>query len=103
MAIHARCGPAEEIPPGSSKVVEVNGQVVAIFNLEGTYYAIDNVCPHQGGPLGEGYLEENGVVTCPWHSWNFDIRTGQSPMDPDLKVRCFPVRVENGQVIVQID
>jgi len=103
MPIHARCGPAGEVPPGSSKVVAVNEQVVAIFNLNGEFYAIDNVCPHQGGPLGEGYLEGNGVVSCPWHSWNFDIRTGQSPIDPDMKVRTFPVRVENGEIIVQID
>ena len=103
MAIHARCGSPGEIPPGSSKVVSVNEHVVAIFNLGGTYYAIDNVCPHQGGPLGEGHLEENGVVSCPWHAWNFDIRTGQSPIDPDVKVRTFPVRVENGQLIVQIE
>jgi nitrite reductase (NADH) small subunit len=103
MAIHARCGPAGEIPPGSSKVVSVNEHVVAIFNLQGTFYAIDNVCPHQGGPLGEGYLEENGVVSCPWHAWNFDLRTGQSPIDPDVRVRVFPIRVENGELIVQID
>ena len=102
MAIKARCGPAAEIPPGASKVVEINEHVVAIFNLGGEFYAIDNVCPHQGGPLGEGYLEDTGVVSCPWHAWNFNIRTGLSPIDPDVKVSCYPVRVEDGEVIVQI-
>jgi NAD(P)H-dependent nitrite reductase small subunit len=103
MPIHARCGPAAELPPGASKVVEVKDHVVAIFNLNGEFYALDNVCPHQGGPLGEGYLEETGVVSCPWHAWNFDIRTGVSPIDPEVKVRCYPVRVESGELIVQID
>ena len=102
MAIKARCGPAAAIPPGASKVVEINEHVVAIFNLGGEFYAIDNVCPHQGGPLGEGYLEDTGVVSCPWHAWNFNIRTGLSPIDPDVKVSCYPVRVEDGEVIVQI-
>jgi NAD(P)H-dependent nitrite reductase small subunit len=103
MPIHARCGPAAELPPGASKVVEVKDHVVAIFNLNGEFYALDNVCPHQGGPLGEGYLEETGVVSCPWHARNFDIRTGVSPIDPEVKVSCYPVRVEAGELIVQID
>ena len=84
-------------------MVEVNEHVVAVFNLNGEFYAIDNTCPHQGGPLGEGYLEDTGVVSCPWHSWNFDIRTGESPIDPDMKVRSYPVRVESGELIVEID
>ena len=103
MPIKARCGRADEIPPGSSKVVQVNEHVVAIFNLEGTLYAIDNTCPHQGGPLGEGYLEDSGAVSCPWHAWNFDVRTGVSPIDPDVRVRTFPLKVVDGEIILEID
>ena len=66
MPIKARCGRADQIPPGGSKVVEIKEQVVAIFNMQGEFYALDNTCPHQGGPLGEGYLEEGGVISCPW-------------------------------------
>src|SRR5206468_6739923 len=73
MPIKARCGRADEVPPGSSKVVQINERVVAIFNVDGTLHALDNTCPHQGGPLGEGYLEDNGVVSCPWHGWTFDV------------------------------
>jgi 3-phenylpropionate/trans-cinnamate dioxygenase ferredoxin component len=102
MPIKARCGRADEIPPGGSKVVQVNEHTVAIFNLEGTLYAIDNVCPHQGGPLGEGYLEEDGVVSCPWHAWNFDVRTGISPVDPEVRVAAHKVTVVNGDIIVEI-
>ena len=103
MPIRARCGRAEEIQPGCSKVVQVNEHMVAIFNLGGRLYAIDNTCPHQGGPLGEGYLEESGIVSCPWHAWTFDLCTGISPIDPDVKVRTYGVRVEGGEVILEID
>ncbi|MFQ5878327.1 MAG: Rieske (2Fe-2S) protein [Acidobacteriota bacterium] len=103
MAIKGRCGPAAEVPPGAGKMVQVDGHVVAIFNFQGTLYALDNTCPHQGGPLGDGYLEESGAVSCPWHGWTFDVRTGVSPIDPEVRVACYPVRVEAGQIIVEIE
>lgn len=102
MAIRARCGRAGEIPPGGSKVVQIGEHMVAIFNLDGKVHAIDNTCPHQGGPLGEGYLEDGGVISCPWHGWTFNVRTGVSPIDPDVCVRSYPVRVEDGEIIVEI-
>jgi NAD(P)H-dependent nitrite reductase small subunit len=103
MPLKARCGRADEIAPGCSKVVRAGEQVVAIFNVKGRLYAIDNTCPHQGGPLGEGYLEESGTVSCPWHAWNFDVRTGVSPIDPDVRVRTYPLCVVDGEIIVEID
>jgi nitrite reductase/ring-hydroxylating ferredoxin subunit len=103
MPLRARCGRADEIPPGGTKVVQVREHVVAIFNLDGTLHAIENACPHQGGPLGEGYLEGDGVVSCPWHGWTFDVRTGVSPIDPDMKVRRYPVKVEAGEIILEIE
>jgi nitrite reductase/ring-hydroxylating ferredoxin subunit len=102
MPIKARCGRADEIPPGGSKVVQVRNLAVAIFNVAGTFYAVENTCPHQGGPLGEGYLEENGVISCPWHGWTFDLRTGVSPLDRDVRVGCYPVRVEEGLLVVEL-
>ena len=102
MPLTARCGRADEIPPGSSKVVQVGEHVVAIFNVEGRLHAIDNTCPHQGGPLGEGYLEDDAIVSCPWHGWTFDVRTGVSPIDPEMKVTCYRVRVESGDILVEI-
>ena len=102
MPIKARCGRADEIPPGGSKVVQVRERAVAIFNFAGTLYAIENTCPHQGGPLGEGYLEENGVISCPWHGWTFDLKTGVSPLDRDVRVGCYPVRVEEGLIVVEL-
>jgi NAD(P)H-dependent nitrite reductase small subunit len=102
MSVKARCGPAAEIPEGGSKVVQVKDHSIAIFRHGGELYAIANTCPHQGGPLGEGYLEANGVVSCPWHGWTFDLRTGVSPLDRDVRVGCYTVHVEDGQVVVTL-
>ena len=102
-AIRARCGRADEIPPGASKVVQVKDRIIAIFNVDGALHAIDNTCPHAGGPLGEGYLEAGGIVSCPWHGWTFSLRTGISPIDPEVRVRSYPVRVDGADIIVEID
>ena len=61
-----------DLKPGENMVVDVNGEEVGLFNVDGQFYAIGNICPHKGGPLGEGFLEEN-IVTCPWHGWRFDV------------------------------
>ena len=66
----------EEIPPGTGKTVDVNGVWIALFNVDGSFVAVDNTCPHAGGPIGEGSLSGD-IVTCPWHGWQFNIRTGQ--------------------------
>ena len=102
MPVKARCGPEGEIPEGGSKVVQVKEHAIAIFRHGGTLYAIENTCPHQGGPLGEGYLEANGVVSCPWHGWTFDLKTGVSPLDRDVRVGSYPVSVEDGQIVVTL-
>lgn len=91
----------EDLPPGQGRVVEVNGTEVALFNLNGTYYAIDNTCAHQGGPLGEGLLQGEEVV-CPWHSWRYNVKTGISPANPSVKVKTYSVKIESGSVMVAI-
>lgn len=66
----------KDLPPGKAMVVDLpDGRQVALFNIDGTIYALDNACPHMGGPLGEGEVED-GIVTCPLHAWQFDIKTG---------------------------
>lgn len=101
---------ADEIPPGTCKIVTVAGRSVGVFNVEGQFFALLNRCPHQGGPLCQGKLwsalqapvpgvyefEAGGpLVRCPWHGWEFDVRTGQSWFDPDrMRVRRYPVTVE---------
>ena len=100
----ARHGVAEvsEIVAGKGHLVEVAGKQIAVFNLGDRFVALDNTCPHQGGPLGEGYLETNGVVSCPWHGWTFDLKTGVSPIDGDVRVACYPVRIVDGDVLVDL-
>jgi nitrite reductase/ring-hydroxylating ferredoxin subunit len=90
-----------ELNPGECKVIEVGGKTFALFNVDGTFYALDNTCLHRGGPLGEGELE-GPVVTCPWHGWRWDVTSGANANNPAVKVACFPVKVEGGSVFVEI-
>jgi len=91
----------EDLAPGAGSVVEINGNEVALFNINGTYYAIDNMCAHQGGPLGEGLVEGENVI-CPWHSWRYNVKTGICAGNPSAKVKTYPVKVENGQIKVAL-
>jgi nitrite reductase/ring-hydroxylating ferredoxin subunit len=79
----------------------VGGRPVALFNVDGTFYALSNVCIHRGGPLGQGLLEGQ-VVMCPWHAWTFDVATGHSTVNPELRVDRYEVKVEDGQVLVKV-
>ena len=90
-----------ELAPGSGKQVLVEGKPVAVFNVSGTFYAISNTCVHRGGPLGQGLLD-GCVVWCPWHDWTYDVRTGVSTVNPDLKVASYETRVEGGDVYVRL-
>jgi len=105
----------EELPPGGIKRAEAAGQVLTLVNLEGTIHAVSAVCPHQGGPLDAGRLWE-GKLECPWHHFLFDLSTGANvfpanvyPTDlPQLRTQVapltvFPVRVENGRVLVRVE
>jgi len=91
----------EDVPQGQSRVFQVAGREIALFHVGAQFYALDNVCPHRGGPLGEGIISGTEVI-CPWHAWSFDIRTGAYTFDPELAVKKFEVRVEDGQVQVAI-
>lgn len=89
-----------DVAPGTGKTVSVQGKELAVFNVDGTFHVLDNECPHRGGPLGEGELE-GCLLTCPWHAWQFDVRTGESVTD-DSKVAAHPCTVEGGQVLVSL-
>ena len=89
----------DEIPPGESKVIEVNGKPIAVFNVGGSFYAIYNTCPHEGGPLGEGRLK-GYVVSCPWHDLSFDVRNGRGTHDGGYCVGSYEVKVEGHEVYV---
>ena len=101
MAEFVRVASASEIAPGTGKVVEVGGKTLAVFNAAGTFYATENACKHRGGPLGEGAL--NGTtVTCPWHGWEYDVRSGECQMDPSIKVQQFDVKVQGDDVLIAV-
>jgi nitrite reductase (NADH) small subunit len=96
-----RIAAVADCPPGTCLEAVAGGHIVALFNVDGTFYALDGVCPHQGGPLGRGELE-GCIVTCPWHGWQFDVRTGQHQLSPSIVQPQMPVRVEADAVLVDI-
>jgi 3-phenylpropionate/trans-cinnamate dioxygenase ferredoxin subunit len=104
MAQFIKVGTTAELrEPASARRVDVAGRSIAVFNLGGSYYAIDNVCPHRGGPLAEGTIVADAVI-CPWHGAKFDIKTGEVLSPPAREgVRCFPVRVNGGDVEIEVD
>lgn len=100
MASRVKVAAVADVPAGTGRVVEVPGKDVALFNVDGRFYAIDNQCPHRGGPLGEGDLEGT-IVVCPWHAWRWDVTAGTNANNPAVRVACFSVVVEGDEVFVQ--
>ncbi len=94
-------GHVNDFTPGAGKMVDVNGRHVALFRLGDDFHAIDNLCLHRAGPLCEGHIV-NGVVTCPWHGWSYEIKTGTLVQDPKIGVSRHDVRVEGDQVSVRL-
>jgi len=92
----------EEIPAGQAKLVEVNGNEIALFNIGGKFHAIDNNCTHVGGPLCEGEIS-GAEVTCPWHGAVFDITTGRALGPPAMDaVNRYNLRVTDGNIEIEI-
>ena len=89
------------IPEGTGATFHVGDRLVAVFNRGGQYYAIDDLCPHMGASLGAGYLDDEGVVVCPWHAWRFCIRDGKWADNPRLSVDTFEVRVVGDDIQVR--
>ena len=108
---------AEEVRPGKATIVKMKNRTIGLFQVDGGYYALLNVCPHRGAALCEGpvcgtnrttdraefvYERPGGIIRCAWHGWEFDIKTGAFLVDPKIKARSFPVSVEDGELYVQI-
>jgi 3-phenylpropionate/trans-cinnamate dioxygenase ferredoxin subunit len=109
--------PAAEFPPGTRRRIEVDGRGIVVFNVKGAYFALLDKCPHNGGSLAQGvltgllqsaepgaysYTRQGEVIRCPWHGWEFDIRTGRSFCSGiHARARPFPVHVEDGSAIVE--
>ena len=101
MSEFVRVMAAADLPPGSCTEVLAGGQPIALCNVDGTFYAIGDRCSHRGGPLGQGLMDGH-VVMCPWHAWTYDVTTGISTVNPDIRVACYEVKVEDGQVLVKV-
>lgn len=91
-----------DCPPGTAREFVAADRIVALFNVDGEYFALDGVCPHQGGPLGQGSLS-GCIVTCPWHGWQFDVSTGQHQTSASLVHPQFAIKIENDEVFVRFD
>jgi nitrite reductase (NADH) small subunit len=90
-----------QLKEGEGVVVLARQEEIALFKLDGTVYAVTNTCPHRGGPIGEGSL--NGcLVTCPWHGWEFDVRSGRMPASPTIGLKTFRVQLDGDDVNVEI-
>ena len=96
-----KIGKTSDLKPGEGKVVEVSGKVLALFNVGGKFFVIDNTCKHRGGPLGEGFLDGN-VVTCPLHGWQYDVCSGECVMPGEVKVDSYKVEVKGDEVFVDV-
>ena len=95
----ARAAKTNEITPGTIREFQVEGKAIALANVGGKFYAINNTCLHRGGPLGQGVMDGN-VVTCPWHGWQYDVATGKISQNPAVGVDCYRVEVRGEDIFV---
>jgi len=91
--------PADAVAPGASLEVVAEGKIFAVFNIDGDFHVLDGICPHAGGPLGKGTLR-GGVVTCPWHGWQFDVPSGRHCLTQRICQSRFETFVEDGNIMI---
>ncbi len=96
-----KVGSLAALPPGNAMETEIGPNTLVICNAGGELYAYDGICPHAGGPLGQGTLEGNNLV-CPWHGWAYDCRTGVNDYDDAVKLAPFPVKVQGDDILVDL-
>ena len=96
-----RAARKDEIPAGTIREFQVDGRTLAISNVDGKFYAIDNTCLHRGGPLGQGTVAGK-VVTCPWHGWQYDVTSGKVAANPAVGVECFPLELRGEDIWVEV-
>lgn len=101
MAEYKKVITKSEIQPGKGKVITVDEKEIAVFNVNGAFYAIENTCLHQGGPLGDGDLSGSSV-SCPWHGWEYDVTNGQCLDRSTVKVKSYPVKIEGEDILLDV-
>ena len=101
MAEKHKVARAQDVVENRGIAVAVGGRPIALFRVGGKVYAMDNTCPHRGGPMSEGFLEGTRVA-CPWHGWSFDVCTGKHTMNPASSLATFPVSIEGEDVWITV-
>jgi 3-phenylpropionate/trans-cinnamate dioxygenase ferredoxin subunit len=102
MAEFVKAARTNEVAPGQARFVNIKGKGIALFNVEGTFFALENACTHEEGPLAEGEIEGH-EVTCPWHGAKFDVRTGEALCPPAYEdVRRYNIRVVGNDIEVEV-
>ena len=92
----------DKLKPGKAMDIEVDGVLIALFNVDGKIFATSDVCPHAGGSLGQGELD-GCTITCPLHGWQFDVESGKCLRIPAMKVQTFPIKIEGNDILVSVD
>lgn len=90
----------DEVPAEGVRVVTLNGRNLAVINHGGKYYAVENRCPHMGGPLGLGQVK-NGIITCPWHRFRFELESGRSVTNPAMQATVLRLTVDKGYLVLE--
>jgi nitrite reductase/ring-hydroxylating ferredoxin subunit len=91
-----------QLPPDSAVEVMIDASPIALCHVGGEVRALEGVCPHQGGPLGHGTIAGDNVA-CPWHGWEFNCATGRNDFDPETRLRTYSVKIENGDILVDVE
>jgi len=91
----------DDVPPGSVRAVQAGEERIALAHVDGEFYATQGECLHLHGPLGEGRIDDH-VLTCPWHGWQYDVRSGENEFDRAIRLRTYEVRVEDGEIKVAL-
>jgi nitrite reductase (NADH) small subunit len=90
-----------DLKAGCAKGVEINGNSVALFNIDGSYHAINDICGHRGGPLSEGELDGTTVI-CPWHGWRYNVTNGENELLPALPTEKYQLKVEDDDILIDL-
>ena len=92
-----------DIQPGTAKIVEAAGEHIAVFNVNGKFYALNNTCLHRGGPIGEGFVDDAELtVECPWHGWTYHMESGENTADSSKKLRTYTVKVQGSDLFLEL-
>jgi nitrite reductase (NADH) small subunit len=90
-----------DVPVGRAKAFQAAGRTIALYHTAHGFFATDNVCPHRGGPLAEGDLIDD-EITCPWHLWGFDVKTGLCGGNPEIAVKTYELQIEGDRILVRL-